>query len=77
MELDHLRALLDLLEEFGVESYEDDKVRLALRQPSPEPSSAPVIRPAPTAVDLPRSMWEEPGLWPGGIPPKFPGKDTK
>ena len=71
MDVATLEELLQLLERFHVAQFEGMGVTLTLlpQQASSSDSLVPV-RTEPKSV--PRSMWENEGLWPGGKPPSFP-----
>jgi hypothetical protein len=83
-ELENLRELLDVLREGGVARYRCGSLDIELGPPPPPVPEAP----APTrqadriaaaekreasANLTPGSPYANPALWPGGVPPKFPG----
>lgn len=72
-ELDRLKSLFELLEQFSVESYENNDFKVTFRLAAPHIETALPVKREPE-VKSTRSLWEDPTLWPGGVPPKFPGK---
>jgi hypothetical protein len=75
---EQLSGYLELLRSLGVEEFEGLGFHVkfsAYELPSTESEAVvrePKQRPA---VTKPPSLWESPELWPGGEPPKFPGKE--
>jgi hypothetical protein len=83
---EQLDAFLDILQDRGVEEFAGfgihvrfivDEVKDEV-QPQLEPKiEVKEVRTEFIQADPPKSIWEEPSLWPGGIVPKFPGKEDK
>jgi len=68
-----LTALLELLRDSGVEEFEGFGFHVRFST-----TAVPAVKEMdvePQYVETPggrQSMWEEPELWPGGKPPRFP-----
>lgn len=71
---EQLRQYLDVLQKGGVQYFEG--LGFCVRftpETAYQPAQAVEERPEPE----PSSMWENPRLWPGGKPPKFPSNLDK
>lgn len=69
LDLDGVKTLIEYLRSVGVVSFTGFGVSVVLTPKEPDYVPTPT---EPTKKVT--SIWENPNLWPGGEPPKFPGK---
>lgn len=73
---DMFAALLDLLRHSGVDEFEGFGFKVRFRYPGTmaDKGTAEILSPAqPVSNPVPKTLWDDPTLWPEGKKPGFPG----
>lgn len=67
-----LREYLQVMKDLGVRKFHWGELYVELG-----PQDATEARPVPTRAkaEAMKTLFENPSLWPGGAPPKFPGQE--
>lgn len=69
---DELDRLLQVLRAHGVLEFKTTDLELKFTPQAPEVRTLTRANESRPSVTKPKSIWEDPNLWPGGEPPSFP-----